>query len=79
MSAATANDYTYLLGQHFCVAGEIHVVQDLSTDEAGTFVVATCSVDEADATRTFAISEVIACLLIEEEIELFSPNYLTIR
>lgn len=80
-------DYQFLIGQRFSVEGEIYVVRDLIKHDEHIFVrgdVATIEDGEivvAEAGRelpglTFGLNDVIQSLLIDEEIELFSPNYL---
>lgn len=83
-------DYQFLIGQRFSVGGEIYVVSDLTRFEEHTYVEANTSepalaeivVGEAGveaSTETFKLSDVIQWLLVDEEIELFNPNYLAAR
>lgn len=80
-------DYQFLIGQRFSAEGEIYVVREVVSQEDQFFALASVSssddedivVSEAgqeEAGRTFRLSEVIQSLLVDEEIELFSPNYL---
>ncbi len=80
-------DYQFLIGQRFTADGETYVVRELVSQEDQVFVLAAVSsaddedivVSEAgheEAVRTFRLNEVIQSLLVDEEIELFSPNYL---
>jgi hypothetical protein len=83
-------DYQFLIGQRFSVGGEIYVVQDLTNRDEHTYVQAAASVNDeivvtepqqplAQDGRLFMLSEVIQSLLVDEEIELFYPNYLAAR
>lgn len=81
-------DYRFLIGQRFAFAGAIYVVQDLTAAEDRTYVRANPSFPEQagadaptgeDAVETFSLSDVIQWLLVDEEIELFYPNYLAAR
>ncbi len=82
-------DYQFLIGHRFSVRGEIYVVQDLTKQDEQTYVkAATCgdeiiirevSEDQPEDTQLFTLNEVIQALLVDEEIELFNPNYLAAR
>jgi len=85
-----SKDYRFLIGHRFSVRGEIYVVQDLTSRDDRTYVQAEVQTDTEDCAdivlrepgtagnrRLFRLSEVIQSLLVEEEIELFHPNYLT--
>jgi hypothetical protein len=78
-------DYQFLIGQRFSVGGEIYVVQDLTDRDEQTYVRAAASTDDivlsepGVSDRLFSLKEVIQSLLVDEEIELFSPNYLAAR
>ena len=82
-------DYQFLIGQRFSVGGEIYVVQDLTKQDEHTYVKAGAAGDEivvSEATQAqlersqlFKLNEVIQSLLVDEEIELFNPNYLAAR
>jgi hypothetical protein len=72
-------DYEFLIGHRFSVEGEIYVVRDLTEDEGGTFVQAGSSDKDQPYPRMFSLSDVIQWLLVDEEIELFNPNYLAAR
>ena len=71
-------DYRFLIGRPFAADGELYVVQDLKTEEDRPAVEARAGDDERTI-RTFSLSDVINWLLIDEEIELFNPNYLSAR
>ena len=79
-------DYQFLIGQRFSVGGEIFVVQDLTNRDEQTYVQAEIS-RESDIVlsepgcggKLFKLNEVIQSLLVDEEIELFNPNYLAAR
>ena len=80
-------DYQFLIGQRFSMGGEIFVVQDLTKRDEHTYVQAGASIDAivvSEATQTqntqlFKLNDVIQSLLVDEEIELFNPNYLAAR
>ena len=69
-------DYRFLIGHAFSVAGETYVVRDLTTRDDHTVVEAGRSDGEASSSE-FSLAEVIERLIVDEEIELFNPNYLT--
>jgi hypothetical protein len=72
-------DYEFLIGHRFSVEGEIYVVRDLTEDEGHTFVQAGSSDKNQIHPRMFSLSDVIQWLLVDEEIELFNPNFLAAR
>ena len=87
-------DYQFLIGQRFSVGGEIYVVRDLTCQDEFThvqaeaentldFVLTEPRAQEQRGTqagdRIFRLNEVIQSLLVDEEIELFNPNYLAAR
>ena len=81
-------DYQFLIGQRFAVGGEIYVVRDLISADDRTYVEVHASENgasengtekESFVSRTFTLSDVIQWLLVDEEIELFNPNYLAAR
>ncbi len=81
-------DYQFLIGQRFSVGEDIYVVRDLTSRDEHTYVHAQASDCEGivlpepgavDDDRLFNLHEVIQTLVVEEEIELFHPNYLTAR
>jgi hypothetical protein len=79
-------DYQFLIGQQFSVGGEIFVVQDLTNRDEHTYVQAQPAqegdivLSEPGSGETlFKLNEVIQSLLVDEEIELFNPNYLAAR
>ena len=79
-------DYQFLIGQRFSVGGEIYVIQDLTEQDEHTYVLAQASNEEdiilsepGEGARLFKLNEVIQSLLVDEEIELFNPNYLAAR
>ncbi len=77
-------DYQFLIGQRFAFGGEIYVVRDLTAAEDSTYVTANPSAGDEAAHgaadfETFSLSDVIQWLLVDEEIELFNPNYLAAR
>lgn len=83
-------DYHFLIGQRFSVNGEIYVVQGLINTDERTYVQAETSADDdivisesqelkAQEGHLFELNEVIQTLLVDEEIELFNPNYLAAR
>lgn len=76
-------DYQFLIGQRFAVDGEIYVVRDLTSADDRTYVEVHASEngmeEESFVSRTFTLGDVIQWLLVDEEIELFNPNYLAAR
>jgi hypothetical protein len=68
-------DYQFLIGHQFSVGGQIYTVRGLTFDEERTYVEAHIS-EQFENSETFSLSDVIQCLLVDEEIELFNPNYL---
>lgn len=81
-------DYQFLIGQRFAMGDDIFEVQDLTRQDAQIYVRAQRSMEGgivlreagvADDDRLFGLAEVIQTLLVDEEIELFSPNYLMAR
>ncbi|MEM8769829.1 MAG: hypothetical protein AAGE43_20525 [Pseudomonadota bacterium] len=85
-------DYQFLIGQRFSVDGVTYVVRELTAAEDRTYVEARSSEQESDArdnrrrdphpqhdSRTFTLRDVIESLVVDEEIELFNPNYLAAR
>ncbi len=83
--SAMKKDYQFLIGKRFSVGGEIFVVQDLSNRDEHTYVHADVHADvpaappAEDNAKLFKLNEVIQSLLVDEEIELFNPNYLAAR
>ena len=85
-------DYRFLIGQRFAFGDAIYVVEDLTAADDRTYVKANPSptgvpadgaltsqpTREADI-ETFSLADVIQWLLVDEEIELFNPNYLAAR
>ena len=71
------------------MGGEVFVVQDLTKRDEHTYVQAGVSTDEivvseatqeqTQSSQLFKLNDVIQSLLVDEEIELFSPNYLAAR
>ncbi len=85
-------DYQFLIGQRFSVDGVTYVVRDLTAAEDRTYVEARSSEAESEGrdvrrrdphpqedARTFSLRDVIESLVVDEEIELFNPNYLAAR
>lgn len=71
-------DYHFLIGLQFAADGAVYVVRNLAAADGQTTVEA-LSDDEAANPRVFSLRDVINWLLVEEEIELFNPNYLSAR
>ena len=80
-------DYQFLIGQRFTAEGDIYVVRELTSQEEQVFILAdvfrtedeeivVSEAGQGDLQRAFKLNEVIQSLLVDEEIELFSPNYL---
>ena len=85
-------DYQFLIGQRFSVDGVTYVVRDLTAADDRTYVEARSSEQDSDErdtrrrnprplddSRTFTLQDVIDSLVVDEEIELFNPNYLAAR
>ena len=68
----------FLVGQRFSVGEDIYVVRDL-TQGTGPATVEAYISEKVEASRTFPLSDVLERLLVDEEIELFNPNYLAAR
>ena len=73
-----SRDYRFLIGRQFAADGELYVVHGLQIGE-GPLAVEASTAEGESSPRFFSISDVINSLLIEEEIELFNPNYLSAR
>ena len=73
-----SRDYRFLIGRQFAADGELYVVHGLQIGE-GPLAVEASTAEGENSPRIFSISDVINSLLIEEEIELFNPNYLSAR
>ena len=67
--------YSCLVDQQFIVGREVYVVSAITVRKTHTVVEAHLWSDMT-ATRRFFLADVLERLLVEEEIELFSPNYL---
>lgn len=77
-----SKDYRFLIGHRFALGGEIYVVQDLGAGNDHTLVKANPSAEDGTATascETFSVADVIQALVVDEEIELFNPNFLAAR
>lgn len=75
-------DYRFLIGHRFALGGEIYVVQDLDAGKDHTLVKANPSTEDGTSTEsyeTFSVADVIQALVVDEEIELFNPNFLAAR
>ena len=74
-------DYHFLIGQRFSAEGEIYVVQELTAGEEEVVLVeaSIAAPTAAENSRTFSLRDVIEWLLVDEEIVLFSPDYLATR
>ena len=71
-------DYHFLIGRQFSVAGETYIVSALSVMDDRTWVEAH-GARSGTRRRTFGLGEVLDWLVVDEEIELFNPNYLKAR
>lgn len=71
-------DYRFLIGRQFLAEGGLYCVHGIAAEDGPPVVEAGLSPEEAPSHR-FSIGEVIRGLLVEEEIELFNPNYLSAR
>ena len=68
-------DYQFLLGHRFDVDGQVFEVCDVLLSGHRIFVDAEFSSDGETAVKRFPAATAIESLLVEEEIELFSPNF----
>lgn len=71
-------DYRFLIGRQFRAEGGLYFVHALAMGESSPVIEAGLSADDPPS-HTFSIGDVIRGLLVEEEIELFNPNYLSAR
>ena len=84
-----SKDYQFLIGQRFSVDGVTYVVRDLTAADDEQRYLAAGSPESDHGTReparaatdarTFTLQDVINSLVVDEEIELFNPNYLAAR
>ena len=73
-------DYQSLIGRDFYVGDDVYTVHEIAWLEDYPLVMATSkgAREDAPGDRRFPVSHVLQWLLIEEEIELFNPNFLGI-
>ena len=73
-------DYQSLVGRDFCVGEDVYTVHEIAWLADYPLVMATPKGAQEDlpGSRRFPVSQVLQWLLIEEEIELFNPNFLGI-
>lgn len=75
-NAVRANmDYQFLEGHRFNVDGQVYEVCDILMSGDCVFVDAQFTIDGKTTMRRFPAATAIESLLVEEEIELFSPNF----
>ena len=74
-SSKTKKDFEFLIGSRFSVDGKLYTVQGLQQTENELFVEA----EHGKNLAVFPVDQMMNTLLVEEEIELFKPNYLTAR
>jgi hypothetical protein len=71
-------DYQFLIGRDFCVGTDVYTVRDVAWHEE--FPVVQTDVNDHTHKRrvrhSFPVAQVMQWLLVEEEIELFNPNFL---
>ena len=71
-------DYQFLIGRDFCVGDNVYTIRSVAWMEEDALVEANVKGAEEDARAQyrFPVGQVLQWLLVEEEIELFNPNYL---
>ena len=69
-------EYQCLVGRQFAVDEEVFVVRELTSDTDRMLVKADTE-RSLGKMRTFFITEVLERLLVDEEVELFHPGYLS--
>jgi len=70
-------EYRFLLGHRFNVDSRSYLVRTILVRDQCVFVNAESTVNGKTTTRRFPAATAIESLLVEEEIELFSPNFVT--
>ncbi|MCZ6710574.1 MAG: hypothetical protein O7B25_09440 [Gammaproteobacteria bacterium] len=72
-------DYQFLIGQDFSVGDDVYTIQDVAWTDDTALVEANVKEQVGnDSPSSFPVSQVLQWLLVEEEIELFNPNFLGI-
>lgn len=74
-SVQTNMDYQFLVGHKFSVDDQQYAVLEIVIRDQRVFVEADTTVDGKTIRRQFPAATAIESLLVEEEIELFSPNF----
>jgi hypothetical protein len=71
-------DYQFLIGRDFCVGDNVYTIRSVAWMEEDALVEANVKSAEEDAQAQyrFPVGQVLQWLLVEEEIELFNPNFL---
>jgi hypothetical protein len=71
-------DYQFLIGRDFCVGDNVYTIRSVAWMEENALVEANMKSAEEDgrAQYRFPVGQVLQWLLVEEEIELFNPNFL---
>ncbi|MDH3644847.1 MAG: hypothetical protein OES38_22270 [Gammaproteobacteria bacterium] len=75
-------DYQFLIGRDFSVGDDVYTVRDIAWSDDSALVQAHPKNDQMPlalpnvGNRQFPLTEVLQWLLVEEEIELFNPNFL---
>ena len=75
-------DYQFLIGRDFSVGDDVYTVRDIAWSEDAAFVQAHPKSDQNVVPLLnlgncqFPLTQVLQWLLVEEEIELFNPNFL---
>ena len=74
-------DYQLLIGKDFHVGDDVYTVRDVAwTGESALVEADVKSARDGSLTRqNFPVGEVLQWLLVDEEIELFNPNFLAAR
>ena len=72
-------DYQFLIGQDFSVGDDVYTIQDVGWTDDTALVEANVKEQVGKASlSSFPVSQVLQWLPVEEEIELFNPNFLDI-
>jgi len=76
-------DYQFLIGRDFSVGEDVYTVRDIAWSDDSALVEAhprndqnVVSLPNVRGSYQFPLTQVLQWLLVEEEIELFNPNFL---
>ncbi|MCZ6855154.1 MAG: hypothetical protein O7G86_14690 [Gammaproteobacteria bacterium] len=71
-------EYQFLIGHQFNLDGKLFKVRDIVVIDQCVFVNAESESHGQTTARRFPAATAIESLLVEEEIELFSPNFVSV-